>query len=112
MHLLAKTPADRPASARAVVEAIGSIEREVQAERQRAELSPASPIPVAADAARRTPDGVAGGQGGPRDVGSPRPADARDHRRLPLCWGSPRAGDDRSAPSECRGDRARYLGCR
>ena len=65
MHLLAKTPADRPASARAVVEAIGSIEREVQAERQRAELSPASPIPVAADAARRTPDGVAGGQGAP-----------------------------------------------
>ena len=38
MQLLAKNPADRPASAEVVVQAIRSIERELLAERQKAEL--------------------------------------------------------------------------
>ena len=40
MRLLSKTPADRPASAQAVVEAIRGIERQLAADRQSAELSP------------------------------------------------------------------------
>ena len=44
MRLLAKKPADRPASAEAVVEAIKSIERELLAQRQYAELSAATPL--------------------------------------------------------------------
>jgi serine/threonine protein kinase len=45
MRLLAKEPADRPPSARAVVEAIRRLERALLAERQRAELPASTPYP-------------------------------------------------------------------
>ena len=43
MRLLAKDPADRPESAEVVVKEIRTIERELLAERQKAELSAAAP---------------------------------------------------------------------
>ena len=49
MRLLAKDPTARPASARAVVDAIRAIERELLAERQKAEFSDDPNRPVAAD---------------------------------------------------------------
>ena len=52
----------------AVVEAIRRIERELQAERQRAELSPAAPPPAVADPRNGLRIGVAG------EPGTPRPA--------------------------------------
>jgi serine/threonine protein kinase len=45
MQLLAKDPTARPVSAQAVVDAIKAIERELQVERQRAELAEVSPRP-------------------------------------------------------------------
>ena len=72
MQLLAKRPSDRPASARVVVEAIRSIERELQANRQRAELSSAAPPPVVADPSERTPDGASGGPARPGVVAKAR----------------------------------------
>jgi hypothetical protein len=53
LRLLAKDPADRPASAQAVVEAIKAIERQLMAERQKSELSEATPRPVEADALKQ-----------------------------------------------------------
>jgi serine/threonine protein kinase len=65
MGLLAKDPADRPASAEVVVQEIKSIERELLAERQKAELSPAVPLPVIDDPGKPTPAGIAGKPGAP-----------------------------------------------
>jgi serine/threonine protein kinase/regulation of enolase protein 1 (concanavalin A-like superfamily) len=76
MRLLAKQPADRPPSAQAVVEAIKGIERELLTERQRAELSMATPLPAAADSTRQAPVGIAGEPGTPHLA-----AKARNHRR-------------------------------
>ncbi|MBV8430400.1 MAG: protein kinase, partial [Solirubrobacterales bacterium] len=58
MRLLAKEPADRPASAQAVVEAIGRIERALLAQRQRTESPAASSRPVLADSTRPAPGGI------------------------------------------------------
>jgi serine/threonine protein kinase/regulation of enolase protein 1 (concanavalin A-like superfamily) len=60
MRLLAKKPADRPPSAQAVVEAIKRTERELLIERQRAELSVATPLPAVVGPAREAPLNIAG----------------------------------------------------
>ena len=60
MRLLAKQPTDRPPTAQAVVEAIKGIERALLTERQRAELSVATPLPAAVDATRAVRVGMAG----------------------------------------------------
>ena len=129
MQLLAKRPADRPASARAVVEAIRSIERDLQAERPRAELAPAAPPPVVADPSERTRDGVA------REPGAPAPrrrlaaSDVRSRSpRRSSWWGRSRSrygsifapevprrsrrvlGRRRSSPCPVRARRSRDLG--
>ncbi len=76
MLLLAKTPADRPESARAVIEALRNIERRRQAERRTAGHARGSPSPVVADHPGATSDGVA------VDPDSPDgPAAARRSRR-------------------------------
>ncbi len=76
MQLLAKDPADRPASAEVVVQAIKCIEREVLAERQKAELSSATPLPAVVDSTEPAPASIA------RKLGAPRPsAKARSVRR-------------------------------
>ena len=76
MRLLAKQPADRPPSAQAVVEAIKGIERALLTERQRAELSVATPLPAAADSTRVVRVGMAGEPDLP-DLA----AKSRNHRR-------------------------------
>ncbi len=76
MRLLSKRPSDRPASAQAVFEAIETIERDLQAERQRAELPSATPVPAVAVPAKRTPEAVTGEPGTPAAA-----AKRRDVRR-------------------------------
>jgi serine/threonine protein kinase/regulation of enolase protein 1 (concanavalin A-like superfamily) len=66
MQLLAKDPAERPASAEVVVQTIKSIERELLAERQKAELSLATPLPAVVDSTRSASTGIAGKPGAPR----------------------------------------------
>ncbi|MGC1720093.1 MAG: protein kinase [Isosphaeraceae bacterium] len=61
MRLLAKDPVDRPASAPEVVEAIRAIERELLAERQKAELSEVTPRPGDVDALKQLKVGIAEG---------------------------------------------------
>ncbi len=55
VRLLAKEPADRPPSAEAVVEAIKGIERDLLADRQRAELAATTPLPVILGLSRAAP---------------------------------------------------------
>ncbi len=72
MRLLAKNPADRPTTAEAVVEAIKSIERELLAERQKAELSSATPLPADAGSRKLAPSAIAGEPGAPRHASKAR----------------------------------------
>ena len=72
MQLLAKNPADRPASAEVVVQAIRSIERELLAERQMAELGLATPLPAVGDSTKPAPAGIAGTPGAPRPAARAR----------------------------------------
>jgi regulation of enolase protein 1 (concanavalin A-like superfamily) len=72
MRLLAKNPSDRPPTAEAVVEAIKSIERELLAERQKAELSSATQPPAAAGSRKPAQSGIAGELGAPRDAAKAR----------------------------------------
>ena len=65
MGLLAKDPADRPVSAEVVVQVIKSIERELLAERQKAEPSPVVPLPAILDPGKPTSTGIAGKRGAP-----------------------------------------------
>jgi serine/threonine protein kinase/regulation of enolase protein 1 (concanavalin A-like superfamily) len=55
MGLLAKDPADRPASAEVVVKELRSIERELLAGRRKAELSAATPLAVVVESTRSAP---------------------------------------------------------
>ena len=55
MGLLAKDPADRPVSAEDVVKELRSIERELLAGRQKAELSAATPLAVVVESTRPAP---------------------------------------------------------
>jgi serine/threonine protein kinase/regulation of enolase protein 1 (concanavalin A-like superfamily) len=66
MRLLAKQPADRPASAQAVVDAIKSIERELLAERQRIALTVTTPLPPVAGEPKLAPSGGLGMSGARR----------------------------------------------
>ncbi len=76
MRLLAKKPADRPPTAEVVVEAIKSIERELLAERQKAELSSATPPPADGGSQKLAQSAIAG------EPGAPLPASkARSIRR-------------------------------
>jgi len=59
MQLLAKEPANRPASAEVVVKAIKGIERALLAERQQAELSTTTPPPLAVGLKRPASAGIA-----------------------------------------------------
>ncbi len=72
MQLLAKNPADRPTTAEVVVEAIKSIERELLAERQKAELSSATPLPADAGSRKPAPSAIAGEPGAPRPAAKAR----------------------------------------
>jgi len=76
MRLLAKNPADRPPTAEVVVEAIKTIERELLAERQKAELSSATPLPATVGDLKPASSAIAG------ELGAPLPASkARRVRR-------------------------------
>lgn len=69
VQLLARSPTDRPASARAVVAAIRRIERQLQAERERAHLVAAAPPPLASGTPPLAAD--AGGPVSDSDDGEP-----------------------------------------
>ena len=66
MQLLAKDPADRPASAELVVHTLKGIERELLAERQKAELSLTTPLPAVGDSTKPAPADIAGKPDAPR----------------------------------------------
>ena len=72
MRLLAKNPADRPPTAEVVVEAIKSIERELLAERQKAELSSATPPPADVGSRKLAQSAIAGEPGAPRPAAKAR----------------------------------------
>jgi hypothetical protein len=105
MRLLAKQAADRPPSARAVVESIKQIEGDLQAERQRAELPPATPVPAVEATAIYHPRGAVGGSGASEKA-------RRRRRRLGIAAGGGGLGVMAVAPGvpgrpgrtvECRG---------
>ena len=66
MRLLAKNPADRPTTAEVVVETIKSVERELLAERQKAELSSATSPPADGGSRKPAQSVIAGESGAPR----------------------------------------------
>jgi serine/threonine protein kinase/regulation of enolase protein 1 (concanavalin A-like superfamily) len=59
MRLLAKDPADRPASAQAVVHAIKDIERALLTERRQAKLAPTTSLPAVVSSTRQAPADLA-----------------------------------------------------
>jgi serine/threonine protein kinase len=83
MRLLAKDPAARPASAQAVVEAIKAIERELLAERQKAELSELTPRREDENALKQLEVKITEGLDEPRP-----PARPRTGRRTPWIAGT------------------------
>ena len=97
MQLLAKTPADRPVSAEVVVQAIKSIERELQAERQKAELSSTTPLPTVVGPRKPARAGIAGEPGPPRPAAKAR----RVRRRARNRRGGGPAGDGRDLDETC-----------
>jgi len=72
MRLLAKDPAHRPKSAEVVVKEIQNIERELLAERQRAELSAATPLPAFVESTKQAPAKAAEEPSPPRGAAKPR----------------------------------------
>ncbi len=97
MQLLAKNPQDRPASAEVVVQEIRRIERELLAERQKAELGLATPLPVVVDSTKPAPAGIAGKPGAPRPAARARRVRrCAQHRR-----GRGPAGDGRGLVEAC-----------
>jgi regulation of enolase protein 1 (concanavalin A-like superfamily) len=78
MRLLAKDPANRPASAQAVVDAIRAIERDLMSERQHAELAEDTSHPAVDDAFEPPETRIAQGPDEPRPSARPRVG-----RRLP-----------------------------
>jgi len=71
-QLLAKEPANRPASAEVVVKAIKGIERALLAERQQAELSTTTPLPAVVGSRKTGPTVIAAAPTAPQPAAKPR----------------------------------------
>jgi hypothetical protein len=73
MRLLAKDPADRPASAQSVVQAIKDIERALLTERRQAKLAPTASLPAVMGSTRLAPAGLAAEPQPPHPAAAVRP---------------------------------------